>query len=177
MRAAWRRLSGSVCLSEASECLTGVDAGLLPAWACLAQWAASDCWFRGGIAAGWGTWFEARLPDVKVCSLTRQRCTAPATWFACGPPHCPADGFNPALFTEIAQNYVVPHRPGAIDTHVAKYLVGESPLQAVRAAAAGAWQAGANWLAGRLSPARRGWPCGEPAGFVWRSFVATGARA
>lgn len=40
---------------------------------------------------------------------------------------CTADGFYPALFTEIAQNYVVPHRPGAIDTHVAKYLVGECP--------------------------------------------------
>jgi len=26
------------------------------------------------------------------------------------------------LFTEVAQNYTVPHRPGAIDTRVAKYL-------------------------------------------------------
>lgn len=34
-----------------------------------------------------------------------------------------SDGFYPALFTEVAQNYVVPHRPGAIDTRVAKYLV------------------------------------------------------
>lgn len=33
-------------------------------------------------------------------------------------------GYYPALFTEVAQNYVVPHRPGAIDTRVAKYLVG-----------------------------------------------------
>lgn len=41
--------------------------------------------------------------------------------------HAPAllaEGYYPALFTEIAQNYVVPHRPGAIDTNVAKYLVG-----------------------------------------------------
>lgn len=37
----------------------------------------------------------------------------------------PTGGYHPALFTEVAQNYVVPHRPGAIDTHVAKYLVGE----------------------------------------------------
>lgn len=36
-----------------------------------------------------------------------------------------AEGYHPALFTEVAQNYVVPHRPGAIDTNVAKYLVGE----------------------------------------------------
>ncbi len=37
-----------------------------------------------------------------------------------------AEGYHPALFTEVAQNYVVPHRPGAIDTNVAKYLVGEA---------------------------------------------------
>lgn len=33
-----------------------------------------------------------------------------------------AVGWHPALFTEVAQNYIVPHRPGAIDTRVAKYL-------------------------------------------------------
>lgn len=33
-----------------------------------------------------------------------------------------AAGWSPALFTEVAQNYTVPHRPGAIDTRVAKYL-------------------------------------------------------
>ena len=33
-----------------------------------------------------------------------------------------AAGWSPGLFTEVAQNYVVPHRPGAIDTRVAKYL-------------------------------------------------------
>lgn len=33
-----------------------------------------------------------------------------------------AQGWHPALFTEVAQNYTVPHRPGAIDTRVAKYL-------------------------------------------------------
>mmetsp|Transcript_2052 Transcript_2052/g.6639 ORF Transcript_2052/g.6639 Transcript_2052/m.6639 type:complete len:596 (+) Transcript_2052:1662-3449(+) len=33
-----------------------------------------------------------------------------------------AQGYHPALFTEIAQTYVVPHRRGAIDTRVAKYL-------------------------------------------------------
>ena len=31
-------------------------------------------------------------------------------------------GYHPALFTEVAQTYVVPHRRGAIDTRVAKYL-------------------------------------------------------
>lgn len=42
-----------------------------------------------------------------------------------------AQGFTPALFTEVAQNYTVPHRPGAIDTNVAKHLAGRqlvSPL-------------------------------------------------
>jgi glycerol-3-phosphate dehydrogenase len=34
-----------------------------------------------------------------------------------------SEGYHSALFTEVAQNYVVPHRPGAIDTNVAKYLV------------------------------------------------------
>lgn len=28
------------------------------------------------------------------------------------------------MCVQVAQNYVVPHRPGAIDTHVAKYLTG-----------------------------------------------------
>ena len=34
-------------------------------------------------------------------------------------------GYSPALFTEVAQNYIVPHRPGAIDTNVAKHLACE----------------------------------------------------
>ena len=38
-----------------------------------------------------------------------------------------AQGFTPALFTEVAQNYTVPHRPGAIDTNVAKHLAGPAP--------------------------------------------------
>jgi len=33
-----------------------------------------------------------------------------------------AAGYSPSLFTEVAQNYTVPHRPGAIDTRVAKHL-------------------------------------------------------
>jgi glycerol-3-phosphate dehydrogenase len=33
-----------------------------------------------------------------------------------------AAGWSPSLFTKVAQNYKVPHRPGAIDTRVAKYL-------------------------------------------------------
>ena len=37
-----------------------------------------------------------------------------------------AAGYSPSLFTEIAQNYVVPHRPGAIDTRVAKHLTGKT---------------------------------------------------
>jgi glycerol-3-phosphate dehydrogenase len=33
-----------------------------------------------------------------------------------------AHGYHPSLFTEVAQSYIVPHRRGAIDTRVAKYL-------------------------------------------------------
>lgn len=42
-----------------------------------------------------------------------------------------AHDYDPALFTEVAQNYTVPHRPGAIDTRVAKHLAGSAscPLQ------------------------------------------------
>ncbi|KAL4440446.1 hypothetical protein ABPG75_003447 [Micractinium tetrahymenae] len=53
---------------------------------------------------------EAGLRHAQPCSTTSLKLVG-------------SDGFYPALFTEIAQNYVVPHRPGAIDTHVAKYLV------------------------------------------------------
>ena len=35
-----------------------------------------------------------------------------------------AAGYTPALFTDVAQHYKVPHRPGAIDTIVARYLAG-----------------------------------------------------
>ena len=36
-----------------------------------------------------------------------------------------AQGYTSALFTDVAQHYRVPHRPGAIDTRVARYLAGE----------------------------------------------------
>jgi hypothetical protein len=39
-----------------------------------------------------------------------------------------AAGHSPALFTNVAQNYTVPHRPGAIDTRVAKHLAGAVPV-------------------------------------------------
>ena len=39
-----------------------------------------------------------------------------------------AQGYTPALFTDVAQHYSVPHRPGAIDTRVARYLAGEPCL-------------------------------------------------
>lgn len=48
----------------------------------------------------------------------------------CRTVHMPlvgALGYTPALFTEVAQNYTVPHRPGAIDTNVAKHLAGAVP--------------------------------------------------
>lgn len=41
-----------------------------------------------------------------------------------------AAGYTPALFTDVAQHYKVPHRPGAIDTNVARYLAGGQPTTA-----------------------------------------------
>ncbi|KAK9834189.1 hypothetical protein WJX81_006932 [Elliptochloris bilobata] len=57
---------------------------------------------------------------------------------ACGPCRTAhlklvgAVGYSPALFTEVAQNYTVPHRPGAIDTQVAKYLADSYGDRATR---------------------------------------------
>ena len=48
----------------------------------------------------------------------------------CRTVHLPligAGGYTPELFTNVAQHYTVPHRPGAIDTRVAKHLAGISP--------------------------------------------------
>ena len=45
----------------------------------------------------------------------------------CKTVHLPligAAGYTPELFTNVAQHYTVPHRPGAIDTRVAKHLAG-----------------------------------------------------
>ena len=39
-------------------------------------------------------------------------------------PLAGARGYTPALFADVAQHYRVPHRPGAIDTAVARYLAG-----------------------------------------------------
>ena len=46
-----------------------------------------------------------------------------------------AKGYDEALFTEVAQNYTVPHRPGAIDTRVAKHLAGGSSEECCSCAA------------------------------------------
>lgn len=52
-----------------------------------------------------------RLPSCEPCSTAHL-------------PLIGARGYDPSLFTEVAQNYTVPHRPGAIDTRVAKHLAG-----------------------------------------------------
>ena len=39
-------------------------------------------------------------------------------------PLAGARGYTPDLFADVAQHYRVPHRPGAIDTAVARYLAG-----------------------------------------------------
>lgn len=54
---------------------------------------------------------------------------------ACKTVHMPlvgALGYSPVLFTEVAQNYIVPHRPGAIDTTVAKHLACKPRLVTCR---------------------------------------------
>ncbi|GAB4813967.1 hypothetical protein N2152v2_001013 [Parachlorella kessleri] len=71
-----------------------------------------------------GKWTTYRLmaEDAvdKVCSVAGLH-SAPSVTATL--PLLGAEGYYPALFTEVAQNYTVPHRPGAIDTRVAKYLV------------------------------------------------------
>jgi len=52
---------------------------------------------------------SAKFEHVKPCKTASLKLVGAAGW-------------SPALFTEVAQNYTVPHRPGAIDTRVAKYL-------------------------------------------------------
>lgn len=79
-----------------------------------------------------GKWTTYRLMSedavnaaVKQLELGRERGTVVPMHGPCITTQLPligAAGWSPALFTQVAQNYTVPHRPGAIDTRVAKYL-------------------------------------------------------
>ena len=74
----------------------------------VARWAAAPASLQGG------------------CERCRSREGQP------GPPHrVMAAGYRPDLFTHVAQHYTVPHRPGAIDTRVAKHLAGGQRRPAV----------------------------------------------
>ena len=53
---------------------------------------------------------------VRSGGLTADPCVTDAL------PLLGAAGYTPSLFHEIAQTYTVPHRPGAIDTRVARHL-------------------------------------------------------
>ena len=53
---------------------------------------------------------------AKVGGLSAGKCVTEAL------PVVGAPGWGESTFTEVAQGYLVPHRPGAIDTKVAQHL-------------------------------------------------------
>eukprot|EP00884_Botryococcus_braunii_P011342 jgi/Botrbrau1/20208/Bobra.31_1s0005.1 len=79
----------------------------------------------GLITVTGGKWTTYRKMAEDAIDYVLERGRVPQSVKPCQTYHLPllgAVGYHPALFTEIAQNYVVPHRPGAIDTHVAQHL-------------------------------------------------------
>ena len=79
-----------------------------------------------GVLAG-GKWTTYRLmaEDAIDKALAGGRLSAAGPCRTKELPLMGAQGYTPALFTDVAQHYRVPHRPGAIDTRVARYLAGE----------------------------------------------------
>jgi len=74
------------------------------------------------VCGGKWTTYRAMAKDAIDAAVA---CGGLAEKAACRTERLPlvgAVGYTAALFTEVAQNYVVPHRPGAIDTNVAKHL-------------------------------------------------------
>ena len=71
-----------------------------------------------------GKWTTYRLmAEEGVDAAIKCGRLAPAA--PCATEHTPVvggAGYHPALHIEVAQEYVVPHRPGAVDTRVAKHL-------------------------------------------------------
>ena len=59
-----------------------------------------------------------------IVASGRVKSADPAKCVTVRMPLVGAAGYTPASFTEVAQNYVVPHRPGYIDIGVAKHLAG-----------------------------------------------------
>ncbi|CAL8470362.1 g9904 [Coccomyxa elongata] len=78
----------------------------------------------GLITVTGGKWTTYRLmaEDAidKALATGRMRAAGPCRTHNL--PLVGAAGYTPALFTDVAQHYKVPHRPGAIDTNVARYL-------------------------------------------------------
>ncbi len=79
-----------------------------------------------GVLVG-GKWTTYRLmaEDAIDKALAGGRLSAAGPCRTKELPLMGAQGYTPALFTDVAQHYRVPHRPGAIDTRVARYLAGK----------------------------------------------------
>jgi glycerol-3-phosphate dehydrogenase len=92
---------------EADGLLT-VSGGKWTTYRLMAEDAIDAAVEAGGLGGGSGGG-GGNKPAVRPCRTRRL-------------PLVGAVGYSPALFTEVAQNYTVPHRPGAIDTRVAKHL-------------------------------------------------------
>ncbi|KFM25847.1 Glycerol-3-phosphate dehydrogenase SDP6, mitochondrial [Auxenochlorella protothecoides] len=78
----------------------------------------------GIITVTGGKWTTYRLmAQDAIDRVLRERGAAAGPCVTAALPLVGGAGFYPGLFTEVAQTYKVPHRPGAIDTKIAKYLV------------------------------------------------------
>jgi glycerol-3-phosphate dehydrogenase len=81
----------------------------------------------GLVTVAGGKWTTYRLMAEDAIDKAVQVGGLEAKARPCATAHLPlvgAAGWSPALFTEVAQGYRVPHRAGAIDTRVAKHLAG-----------------------------------------------------
>jgi len=81
---------------------------------------------NGVITITGGKWTTYRkMAEETVDSVGKKLLTSGKLLRGCVTKHYPilgSHGWSPAMFTTVAQNYTVPHRPGAIDTRVAKHL-------------------------------------------------------
>ena len=78
----------------------------------------------GLITVAGGKWTTYRLMAQDAVDAAVAAASLPAAR-GCSTAALPligSAGWSPALFTQVAQHYTVPHRPGAIDTRVAKHL-------------------------------------------------------
>ena len=97
------------------------DAGPLPR---LKRLDANDAFMRHSLMQGGDQYHPVRSAHPQLPSLGSHSHLVPLSRAQVG-----AHGYTTALFTEVAQNYVVPHRPGQIDTRVARHLAGDGRRQ------------------------------------------------